>query len=102
MEAVRKPRFRRSPDIAPMHLTPRDLAILRHVGQHRVLRSSHITALVNGNSQQVLRRLQLLYHHGYLERPRAQIDYYHEGGSRTMAYGLGSKSAPLLNEEPAL
>jgi hypothetical protein len=27
----------------------------------------------------VLRRLQLLFHHGYLDRPRAQIDYYRAG-----------------------
>jgi hypothetical protein len=39
--------------------------------------------------------MQLLYHHGFLERPRAQIDYYHEGGSRQMVYGLGNKGGKL-------
>lgn len=47
----------------------------------------------------MLRRLQLLYHHGFLERPRAQIDYYHRGGSREIVYGLGNKSATLLRPE---
>lgn len=36
----------------------------------------------------MLRRLQRLYHHGYVERPACQIDYYQRGGSRSIAYGL--------------
>jgi hypothetical protein len=52
--------------------------------------------LVGDNRQPMLRRLQQLYHHGYLERPRAQLDYYHQGGSRPMVYGLGNKGAALL------
>jgi hypothetical protein len=43
--------------------------------------------------------LKLLYHHGFLERPRAQIDYYHKGGSRRMVYGLGSKGAAFLRRD---
>jgi hypothetical protein len=46
-----------------------------------------------------LRRLQRLYHHGYLDRPRAQLDYYHEGGSQPLVYGLGSRGASLLRRE---
>lgn len=49
--------------------------------------------------QTVLRRLQLLYHHGYLERPRTQIDYYHQGGNRPIIYGLGNKGATLLKHQ---
>jgi hypothetical protein len=45
------------------------------------------------------RRLKLLYHHGYLERPRAQLEYYGRGGSRPMVYGLGSRGAKLLEKE---
>jgi hypothetical protein len=41
----------------------------------------------------------LLYHHGYLERPRAQIDYYHQGGSRHIVYGLGNKGVAFLKEK---
>jgi hypothetical protein len=44
----------------------------------------------------------LLYHHGYLERPRCQIDYYHRGGSRSIAYGIGNKGAGLLKRELSL
>jgi DNA-binding Lrp family transcriptional regulator len=82
-----------------MQLTERDRDILRHVRRHRFLRSSHLAALIGGRTQHLLRRLRLLYHHGYLERPRAQIDYYHRGGSRCLAYGLGKQSAALLQLE---
>lgn len=82
-----------------MQLTERDYDIIRLVGRHRFLRSQQIIALVGGNPQPLLRRLHLLYHHGYLERPRAQLDYYHQGGSRSMVYGLGNKGAALLKRE---
>ena len=99
MESDRLPRFRRDPKIAAMQITERDRQIIQLVQRHRFLRSSHITALVGDGSQQLLRRLQLLYHHGYLERPRAQINYYHQGGSRRMVYGIGNKGAALLKAE---
>lgn len=56
-------------------------------------------ALLGGSRQTVLRRLQRLYHAGYLERPRAQLDYFSQGGSRTIVYGLGRKGAKLLKSE---
>jgi len=43
--------------------------------------------------------LKLLYHNGYLERPRAQIDTYHQPGSRHIIYGLGNKSRTFLKQE---
>jgi hypothetical protein len=82
-----------------MELTERDRQIVRLVEQFRFVRSSHICSLIPGSPQQLIRRLQLLYHHGFLERPRAQIDYYHKGGSRHMIYGLGSKGAALLRRD---
>jgi hypothetical protein len=45
--------------------------------------------------------LQWLFHHGYLERPRAQLQYYERSGSQTIAYGLGNKSGSLLQLNPA-
>lgn len=81
-----------------MQLTKRDCEIVRHVFHHRFLRSSQVAALVGGSKQAVLRRLQLLYHHGYLERPRAQIEYYHQGGSRLLVYGLANRGAQLLRD----
>lgn len=102
MSSIRLPRFHRSLEIAPMRLTQRDREILGHVHRHRFLRSGDVTALVGGSRQHTLRRLQSLYHHGYLERPRCQIDYYHRAGSRPIAYGLGNKGAGLLKRELAL
>ncbi len=102
MESTRLPRFNRSPAIAAIRLTERDRQILRHVHHHRFLRSDQLMALMPGSRQQLLRRLHLLYHHGFLERPRCQIDYYHRSGSRTMAYGLGNKGAGLLKRELSL
>lgn len=97
----RLPRFKRSPEIPALQLTARDREILRHVHRHRFLRSDHLAALTAGSPQQMLRRLQRLYHHGYLERPRCQIDYY-QSGSRRIAYGLGNKGAAWLKRELSL
>ena len=102
MAQVRLPRFQRAPDVALIQLTERDGEILQQVHRHRFLRSSHVVSLIGGSRQHVLRRLQSLYHHGYLERPRAQIDYFHQGGSRAIAYGLGNKGAAFLKRELSL
>jgi DNA-binding Lrp family transcriptional regulator len=94
----RLPRFNRAIAVAPIHLEERDLRIIRLVHRHRFLRSNQILKLIGGSPQQILRRLRLLYHHGYLERPRAQLQYYERGGSRSMAYGLGNKGGAVLRE----
>lgn len=102
MEFPRLPRFKRSAEIPPFRLTDRDREILRWIHRHRFLRSSQILRLVAGSPQQVLRRLQRLYHHGFLERPRAQLDYFHRAGSEPIVYGLGNKGAGVLRlESPA-
>jgi hypothetical protein len=82
-----------------IQITDRDREIVSLVSHHRFLRTTHLAALVRGSAQQVSRRLQLLYHHGFLERPRAQLEYFHRGGSSHMVYGLGNKGAALLREE---
>jgi hypothetical protein len=97
---LRLPRFRRAKDhIASFHITSRDLEILRQVAAYRFLRSHHIASLVHGSTQQTLRRLQLLFHHGYLERPRAQLTYFHTMGSEPLVYGLSRRGASLLRQE---
>ena len=96
MTFPRLPRFRRTTTIAGIELTERDREIVRLVHRYRFLRSSQIVPLLAGKAQPILRRLQLLYHHGYLERPRAQIDYYHRGGSREIVYGMGNKGRKIV------
>jgi DNA-binding Lrp family transcriptional regulator len=99
MGTPRLPRFKRTSAVAAIEITERDREIIRLVERFRFLRSSHIRSLIPGSPQQLLRRLKLLYHHGFLERPRAQIDYYHKGGSSHMVYGLGNKGAALLRRD---
>ena len=82
-----------------MRLTKRDREIIQLIHRHRFLRSHQIVVLLGCSPQPVLGRLQLLYHHGYLERPRAQLEYYGRGGSRPIIYGLSNKGAKLLEQE---
>src|ERR1017187_3526401 len=99
MESSRLPRFKRASTAAAMQLTERDREIIRLVQRFRFVRSYHICSLIPGSPQQLLRRLKLLYHHGFLERPRVQLDYYHHGGSRHIVYGLGNQAAALSKRE---
>lgn len=94
----RLPRFKRASTVH-FELTERDLAIIRLVDRHRFIRSPQIISLIGGSQQNILRRLKLLYHHGYLERPRAQLDNYHRPGSRHIVYGLGDQGGALLQQK---
>jgi len=49
----------------------------------------------------VLRRLQKLYHHGYLDRPSCQVNYF-QSGSQAIAYTIGYKGAAWLKRKLAL
>ena len=89
-------RFRRAQEFPPITLTDRDTEILRAVNRHRFLRSHQIVELIGGSRQQILRRLQALYHHGYLERPLCQLDYFQRGGSQSIFHGLASRGAAHL------
>src|SRR5260221_6605673 len=66
MQFPRLRRFERAASPAPMELTARDRNIIQLVHRQRFLRSSHFAALMADTSQQLLRRLQLLFHHGFL------------------------------------
>ena len=76
----RRPRFRRY-DPPAFRLTDDDLAIIRHIGEHRFLRSTHIVQLIGRPADKLLRRLSALYHNGYLDRPHAQLEYFPRVGS---------------------
>lgn len=91
-------RFTRKPNPRKIRLTPRDLQILKKVFQFRLLDSTHITRLIEGSAQGILRRLQLLYHHGYLDRPQAQIRYYQTGINRPLIYAVYSKGVRALKK----
>lgn len=92
----RRPRFQRAN--TPLRLTSDDLAILDHVRSHRFLRSTHlIRLLAHRPAKKLIERLGSLYHAGYLDRPRAQLDYFAHGGSAPMVYALGDRSSSVLS-----
>ena len=96
--AQRRARFRRD-DPQPIRLTGDDIATIRHVAKHRFLRSTHLLRLLQTrSSKKLLERLGALYHNGYLDRPRAQLDYYATAGSAPMVYAMGNRGAALLAE----
>jgi hypothetical protein len=96
--ATRRKRFERDHP-RPFQITPRDVELVRQVARHRYLRSTHLSTLVAGPHKKVCDRLTALFHAGYLERPRAQLEYHVTGGgSAPMVYALGGRGARLLRE----
>ena len=93
---TRLPRFRRASEPPAFRLTDDDVAIIRQVARHRFLRSTHIAALVGRSLDRTNDRLCRLFHAGYLDRPRAQLDYYPTAGSAPIAYALADRGARLL------
>ena len=94
----RRPRFRRASEPPAFRLTDDDVEIVRLLTRHRFLRSTHIAALVGRSLDRTNDRLSKLFHAGYLDRPRAQLDYYPTAGSAPIAYALADRGARLLIE----
>src|SRR5439155_16929727 len=99
----RLPRFVRQPRAMPeFQITERDEEILKIVARHRFATSAQVSALIaamfSGSSEQtILRRLQYLFHTGYVSRPKAQVDTYKAGGgSRPSVYAVGNKGIDHL------
>src|ERR1700730_7540801 len=93
----RRPRFHRAENAPSFQLTERDVEIVRQVAHHRFLRSTHLSQLLNASHKKICERLTPLYHAGYLDRPRAQLEYHvRGGGSAHLVYALGNRGAQLL------
>jgi len=88
-----KKRFQRDHTVK-IHLTCRDRKIIEMVYQHRFLSSEQIILLIQGGQQGVLRRLSLLYHAGFLDRPKKQKTVF--GNNHCLIYGLGNKGAAVI------
>jgi hypothetical protein len=93
---ARRPRFRRVAEPPRFRITEGDLAIIRAVAGHRFLRSTQIARLVGRSQDRTNRRLLFLFHAGYLDRPRAQLDRFPVDGSAHMVYALAEAGARLL------
>lgn len=101
-DSPRRARFRRDTP-PPMRLTGDDIAVLRFVARYRFLRSTHLVRLLPERSEKkIIERLGTLYHNQYLDRPRAQLDYYATAGSAPMVYALGNRGARVLAERDGL
>lgn len=94
--AARRPRFRRASESRAFRVTDDDITIIREIARHRFLRSTHIAALVGRSADRTNDRLCHLYHAGYIDRPRAQLDYYPTAGSAPIVYALADRGARLL------
>lgn len=95
---MRKPRFRRASELPAFRLTEGDVEIIRQIARHRLIRSTHIATLVGRSIDRTNDRLCSLFHAGYVDRPRAQLDYYPTSGSAPMVYALADRGARLLKD----
>jgi Replication-relaxation len=95
---TRRPRFRRATEPPPFRLTEHDVEIVRVIARYRLIRSTHIAALVGRSLDRTNDRLMRLFHAGYIDRPRAQLDYYPTFGSAPMIYALADRGVRLLKE----
>ena len=100
--STRLPRFRRASEPPAFRLTDDDVEIVRQVAQHRLIRSTHIAALVGRSLDRTNDRLLRLFHAGYLDRPRAQLDRFPTFGTAPMVYALADRGARLLCERNGL
>jgi hypothetical protein len=99
----RRPRFHRAEEAPAFQLTERDVEMARQVASHRFLRSTHVSQLLSAPHHKIRERLASLYHAGYLDRPRAQLEYHVQGGgSAPIVYALGTRGARLLIERDGL
>jgi len=95
---TRAKRFERRENPSGLQLTLRDMRILSWVARHRFLSSEHLVKLDGGSQQNLLRCLRVLFDHGFLDRPHAQLAHLPISGPRPMVYGLGRRGAATLRK----
>ena len=97
MSKPRLKQFERAEVADPLKLQPRDIALLRDVGEFRFLNTEQIFALHPGGKRNLSRRLTALFQHGYLDRPQSQTSA--RLLSSHMVYALGRRGAELLSKD---
>jgi hypothetical protein len=98
----RRPRFRRASEPPTFRLTEGDVEIVRQVARHRFIASGSIAELVDRSIDRTNDRLMRLYHAGYIDRPRAQLDRFPTAGSGRIVYALADRGVRLLRERDGL
>ena len=92
------PKFKRSsrPPKKKIVIQPRDIEIFKDLADYRFLDARQIELLHpgKGGPRYNLRRLQYLYHHGFIDRPPSQLSYYRT--RRRIIYALGKKGADAI------
>jgi hypothetical protein len=97
-EKKRLRRYRREKGAFPNFvLQPRDIDILKSLTDYRFLTTPQILALHPGGERNLQRRLQKLFHNGFVHRPPQQLSYVRPQGH--MIYALGDRGADLLAEQ---
>lgn len=98
------PSFRRATNPPRFQITSRDKQIILRVFYYRLLTAHQIEALLfytsstpRGSKAQCQRRLQLLYHHEYLDR--IQLPVLMGEGRKPFIYGLAHRGAQLAAAE---
>ena len=71
---------------------------MRVVARHRLIRSTHIAATVGRSLDRTNDRLMRLFHAGYIDRPRAQLDRFPSSGSARYIYALADRGVRLLRD----
>lgn len=89
-----------------LEIQPRDIAIFNSLAEYRFLDSQQILTLHplsggGGSDRYHQRRLQHLFHHGYVDRPPSQLSYYRIRNH--MIYALGRYGADIIySDDPEL
>ena len=78
----------------PLQIQPRDIALLRDVWEFRFLNTEQILGLHDGSRRNLRGRLNLLFQHGYLDRPTVQKSA--RLVTSHIVYSLGRKGAEVL------
>ncbi len=87
----RRPRYRRvgERERPALTLTARDRELIKAIYDHRFVTSRQLQELIPGSAQGVLRRLQKLFHHHYVDRLRLS-------NNSPIVYATGNRGADEL------
>ena len=95
MSKPRSQKFVRGGEIDPLKLTLRDQALIRAVYEFRFLNTEQLVALHEGSRRGIVNRLNGLFRHGYLDRPKVQKTAHLT--SSHIVYSLDRKGVDVLS-----